>query len=122
MQQYLQSKKSDIDTEIEISEKNDWLLRSELAGFLISELPKRGSNFIISNSIDLAASLRDDLKNKLIDYNPKYYMKHFNIEETISTSSTETEDNPKKKTTQNKNRKNPLYFHQDGKYCEMESK
>ena len=49
-------------------------------------------------------------------------MKHFNIEETIRTSSTETEDNPKKKTTQNKNHKKPLYFHQDGKFCGMDTR
>ena len=61
-----------INTEIEKSFENNWLLRCELAGFLISELLKLGSDFIIRNSINNVASLRDDLKNKLIDYNPVY--------------------------------------------------
>ena len=57
---------------------------------------------LVTKGIDLEEKLREDLKNKLTDYNPLYYNSYYSeAAETNSTSSRESEDNSNKKTTPN---------------------
>ena len=74
LQLYLQSKSDQsIHEEIEKSTDDDWVLRSELAGYFLSLLTIEGDQTLVTRGIRFKETLSKDLKQKLINYCPEYY-------------------------------------------------
>ena len=125
---YLQSKSDQsIHEEIEKSTDDDWVLRSELAGYFLSFLTKQGDNTLVTKVIRLKEKLCKDLKQKFIEYCPEYYQNFYKkASDTNSSSSTESDDSStpenQQKPKSKKGRRKPEFFHQHENYCEMKPK
>ena len=120
LQKYLYDKRHEIQFDIAAisAHGKDWILRSELAGFLLDEISNRaGNECILKNGIDLKHSLHIKMREKMKDYNLQLYDIAFPNAATQASKSSEDKDESKEKPSRKKQQ--TTTFQQEEKYYGM---